>query len=197
MRMLPVVIVTLLTTFFSTAKAKDYPITAHEGTDYNMDAIAVETEINKELNEPVRIEFHRDQAFRGASVGKPWRVLSVAWQLESGGGAHCVVAVISGSKIARVDALAGERDSLPWSCDGEPALRITDIDGDNCPEVLALYQMRPPSGEVFQWPVVLRCNLNESKWEMDSEKTQYLRSTLNTSPIVSLRQMEKLLRTSP
>ncbi len=138
--------------------------------------------------------FRRRQAFRGVVAGKPWRFLSVGWQRNDGGEQHCVLAVLQGTHLITVDALAGEADALPWSCDGEPALRSVDLDGDGCPEVLALYPMRPPSGERFMWPVVLRCDATRVAWELDAVRTRRLRESLDKAPLKTLRQAQDLLR---
>lgn len=181
----------------TSARARDAAISKHEGSKYNVDAIAVETAIRKDVDAPLSVAFHHDQAFRGKILGKPWRVLSVAWHLENGGEEHCVLAVLSGDEEVHVDALAGELDAPPWSCDGEPTLRITDLDGDTCPEVIALYPMRPPSGEQFRWPIVLRCDAAKLKWDMDAERTRRLQKTLMTAPLDSVKQAEDILRKSP
>jgi hypothetical protein len=193
------------------------PVTPLSGRAYNATALALEARIQREVNAPLRVSFHRKQAFEGGPAAARWRVLSVAWQREDGGASHCVLAVMQGAEQGteqtngqnkqgqqgahdvHVDALAGERDEPPWSCDGEPALRIRDLDNDGCPEVIALYPMRPPSGERFTWPLVLRCDgaRADPTWALDTPRTQRLRSAVQARPIQTLRQAEALLRAAP
>jgi hypothetical protein len=181
----------------SAAIAKDTAVSRLSGSAYDTDAIAVETIVRKQFTEAMRFGFHRHQAFRSTILGKPWRVLSVSWQLARGGDSHCVLATLRGKNVVPIDAMAGEVDVPPWSCDGEPALQIIDLNGDFCPEVLALYPMRPPSGEQFLWPLVLRCDAKNVTWAFDPPRSQRLRAALQTAPLNSLQQAVKLLRFTP
>ncbi|RQP23054.1 hypothetical protein DZC73_18175 [Albitalea terrae] len=112
---------------------------------------------------PLRFEFHRRQAFVVKLGDVPVQVMSLSWWPQSGGDAHCALVVKSASATSQhadvpvIDALAGAADDPPWSCDGEPALRFTDVNDDGCTDLVALFPMRPPSGERFWQPVVLTC----------------------------------------
>jgi hypothetical protein len=111
---------------------------------------------------PLRFEFHRQQAFVVKLGDAPVQVMSLSWWPQPGGNAHCALVVkpalgASRGDLPIVDALAGATNDPPWSCDGEPALRFTDVNGDSCTDLVALFPMRPPSGERFWQPVVLAC----------------------------------------
>jgi hypothetical protein len=98
--------------------------------------------------------------------------------------------------VSSVDALAGEADTPPWSCEGEPALRVADLDGDGCPEVLAQYRLRPPSGDVFDWAVVLRCDPAATPaLAFDAERSARWRAALlGPAAPRTLRAAEALLK---
>ncbi len=168
------------------------------GRDYNAAALEAETRVRRQAPEtPMRVDFHRDQAFRGRVGSREWRLLSLAWQPNAGGPARCVLAASSGNKVrAVVDVLEGEGEpsALAWSCDGEPELRVVDLDGDRCPEFIALVPMRPPSGERFRWPIVLRCDGANVSWAFDADRSRRLRASLVQAPLDSVRQAEALLR---
>jgi hypothetical protein len=191
--------------FISAAASPAAPgaaISRYSGSAYNNDAISLETTVRRELNAAMSFTAHRRQAFRGEVTGTVWHVLSAVWQLDSGGEAHCILAAYGGSHwvgdyLVSVDALTGETDAPPWSCDGEPALKIVDLNGDGCPEVLALYPMRPPSGERFYWPLVLRCAAAPLRWDFDRARSQRLRAGLTSAPLPSLKQAEALLKSAP
>lgn len=112
---------------------------------------------------PLRFEFHKQQAFMVKLGNAPVQVMSLSWWPESGGDAHCALVVkparaaSSRGDLPIIDALAGASDDPPWSCDGQPALRFIDVNGDGCTDLVALFPMRPPSGERFWQPLVLTC----------------------------------------
>jgi hypothetical protein len=184
------------------AAAPSAAVARYTGSAYNIDAIALETTVRHEENAAMSFTAHRRQAFRGEVAGVAWHLLSAVWQLDKGGEAHCILAAYGGSHwasndIVSIDALNGETDPPLWSCDGEPALQIIDLDGDGCPEVLALYPMRPPSGERFLWPLVLQCAAAPLRWDFDRARSQRLRARLTATPLTSLRQAVRLLKSAP
>jgi len=138
--------------------------------EYGPVALRVDEQLRRDVDKPLKVDFHRRQAFR---LNSGALILSAAWWPESGGEAHCGLAAVIGERVQVVDALAGEADPPPWSCDGEPALRFTDLDADGCVDVIALYPMRPPSGERFAWPLVLRCE--GDGYALDAKRTLALR----------------------
>jgi hypothetical protein len=150
--------------------------------EYGPVALQLEAQLRRELNKPIRVDFHRQQAFR---LGSGWQVLSIGWWSEGGGEPHCALGAVLGDKVQHWDALAGEAEAPPWACDGEPVLRFTDLDADGCIDVLALYPLRPPSGERFLWPIVLRCAEGGSGYALDARRTAALRAG---SPPKSLAQ---------
>lgn len=179
------------------------------GAAYERLALATENRVREQVDAPLRMDFHRRQAWRIKGAGPvETQLVSVAWWKESGGEAHCVLALAPAApagaalQLTTVDALEGEADPPPWSCEGEPAVRIADLDADGCPEVLAQYTLRPPSGEVFPWGVVLRCEPAAAgagappRHVFDAARSARWREALIAArPIRSLREAEALLRT--
>ena len=166
-------------------------VTAHCGKEYDDDARIVEAAMRAPEKDMLNFDFHRDQAFRGSTAGKSWRVLSVGWwRGDNGGKTRCALVVLQEHSVKRVDVLRDQNATMPWSCEGEPALRITDLDGDSCPEIIALYPIRPPSGDVFDAPIVLRCDAKTVSWTLDETRTQRLE---NARSLKTLRQAERLL----
>lgn len=152
---------------------------------------------------PLRALFHRAQSFvvqPGAWGGPPWQLVSMEWAPESGGNSHCVLALFSAAREAPVlidpleDRATGDR--MPWSCDGEPALRFVDAPG--CARVLALHPMRPPSGERFLLPTVVGCVQGSSTPALDRAATMRLReAAVRGARIDSLAAMQRVLDSLP
>lgn len=166
------------------------------GTAYETTALATENAVREQVDAPLRMEFHRRQAFRIEPAGL--HVVSVAWWKEAGGDTHCVLGTRGRDGLQTFDALAGEADAPPWSCEGEPALRLTDLDRDGCPEVLAQYALRPPSGEVFTWGLVLACDKAGGRYRFDEARTARWRAALaGDGAPRTLRQAEALLKAGP
>jgi hypothetical protein len=146
----------------------------------------------------LRAQFHRAQSFAvraGAGGGPGWQVVSLAWSPESGGDARCVLALFSGGgPPVLVDPLDDRdaADRMPWSCEGEPALRFVDAPG--CPRVLALHPMRPPSGERFLLPTVVGCAEGSTTPALDRAATARLRdASTRGERIDSLAAMQRRL----
>jgi hypothetical protein len=153
------------------------PVARLAERDYGPLAVRLESKLRAQVDKPMLVEFHRRQAFRVIAGGDvPLQVLSIAWTPEAGGDTHCVLGAVQGTQVYAWDALSGETEAPPWSCDGEPALRFTDLDADGCADVVALYPMRPPSGERFLWPLVLRCAQGGAALEFDAERSRVLRT---------------------
>ena len=148
---------------------------------------------------PLRFEFHRQQAFAVPLNGTTLQLMSLAWWPEKGGEAHCALVFrparggASGHDVPFVDALAGAADAPPWACDGEPALRFTDVDGDGCTDVVALFPMRPPSGERFMQGLVLTCRKGNTL-ALDAERTRHLAERQSQGePFRNVQQAEQCL----
>lgn len=171
---------TLLAGLMTSAAAQTSRITER---DYGPVALRVETQLRREQDKPLQVDFHRRQAFRLASGAQ---LLSIAWWPEPAGEARCVLASVIGERVQTTDALAGEADPPPWSCDGEPALRFTDLDADGCVDAVALYPMRPPSGERFLWPLVLHCAADG--YALDEARTRTLRTGKTPSTLAQALQ---------
>ena len=106
--------------------------------DYGPLAVRAESALRRQIDAPLRTEFHRRQAFR---LGPDASVLSMAWLPEGGGEPHCTLAIVQVRTAQTFDALDGQADAPPWGCDGEPAIRLSDFDADGCVDVLALFPM--------------------------------------------------------
>jgi hypothetical protein len=154
------------------------------------DALAqrAEAQLRTELKPPLQVEWHRRQGFRLPGP-PPVEVASLMAWPESGR-AHCVLALDQGGRLQVLDALAEDREQ-PWSCDGEPALTLADVDGDGAGDLLVLYPYRPPSNEVFMLPLVLRWQA--AGFTLDAGRTRWLRER----PPADLRQMRQALRRYP
>jgi hypothetical protein len=142
--------------------------------EFNAVALRAETQVRRDLNQPMQVEFHRRQGFRWQGEGARTAALVSLWVMPQGGQPRCVLAIEGEGLLQTLDALAGDAQQ-PWSCDGEPALSLADVDGDGTPELLVLYPYRPPSNEVFQLPLVLRYQPAPARFELDAARTQWLR----------------------
>jgi hypothetical protein len=169
------------------------PLTGH---DYNVAALQAETQLHEHAEQAIRVDFYRKQAYRGQLGGRVWQALSLTWRPNDGSGpAHCVLAVGNVEKSHIFDVLeSAKEDHTAWSCDGEPTLRLVDLDNDLCPEVISLTPMRLPSGERILWPTVLHCSSSNLEWTIDSERTQQLKTSLDKRRQLSLHDAETLLR---
>lgn len=147
----------------------------------------------------LQFEFHRRQAFAVKLGNAQVQVMSLSWWPQAGGDAHCALVIRPGHEesarrdLPVVDALAGAADDPPWSCDGEPALRFTDLNADGCTDLVALFPMRPPSGERFWQPVVLTC-VNGNTLALDAALTKHLAAH---QPLRDLQQAVQQLRAAP
>ncbi|MFZ5544566.1 MAG: hypothetical protein ACOZJZ_13480 [Pseudomonadota bacterium] len=160
----------------------------------DLDALALRaaSQVRLDTKEALRMEFHRRQGFRwqGGPHGSADLVSLAAWP-PGGGAARCVLAVAQRGQLLTVDALAGD-SGQPWSCDGEPALGLADVDGDGSADVLALYPYRPPSNERFMLPLVLRYEPGQGRFVLDAARTAWLRAEGRLP--ADLRRMKQLLR---
>lgn len=155
--------------------------------EFNALAQRAEKQLREQMHQPLQVELHRRQGFQ--LQGPPMAIASLMALPESGP-AHCVLALEQAGPLQTLDALAEDREQ-PWSCEGEPALTLADVDGDGAGDLLVLYPYRPPSNEVFMLPLVLR--RQASGFTLDAGRTRWLRER----PPADLKQMRLALRRYP
>ncbi|MEY4561530.1 MAG: hypothetical protein RLZZ618_807 [Pseudomonadota bacterium] len=153
------------------------------------DALAAKAEakLRERVKEPMFIEFDRAQSFRFGPAADSTQLLSLSWTPRNGGGTHCVIHLARGKQLLAVDVLEPDLD-MPWTCDDPPAVKIVDVDGDGCLDVLAIYPFRPPSNERFPLPIVLTCTLDGKNHQLDVERTNWLRTPTGKHPTDTLAQ---------
>jgi len=147
-----------------------------------------EKQLRAQMHQPLEVELHRRQGFR--LQGPPPVAIASLMALPESGPAHCVLVLEQAGQLQTLDALAEDREQ-PWSCEGEPALTLADVDGDGAGDLLVLYPYRPPSNEVFMLPLVLR--RQAAGFTLDVERTRWLRER----PPADLKQMRQALRRYP
>jgi hypothetical protein len=166
------------------AAASLAPLTERE---FNAVALRAESQLRQQMKPPLRVEFHRRQGFRLQGAAPAAIVSLLAW--PDSGPAHCVLATEQAGQLQTLDALAEDGDQ-PWSCEGEPALTLADVDGDGEPDLLVLYPYRAPSNDRFMLPLVLRGHAGPLRFVLDAERTRWLRER----PPQDLKQMRQALR---
>jgi hypothetical protein len=136
-------------------------------------AIKAENGLRHRLDQPAKVEHFRKQSFRFGSGAKAASVVTFAWTPGSGGQTHCLLNIFHGDKLTAIDLLDPD-PGLPWSCDGEPVLKITHVDADGCLDVIAMAPFSPPSGERFMHAVVVTCGADGRSHALDRPRTAWL-----------------------
>lgn len=155
-------------------------------------ALRAETQWRHQVDQSMRVDFHRQQAFRwqGAGPSHAATIVSlVAW--PDSGAAHCALALEQNGQRHAFDALAADADQ-PWSCDDAPAITSVDVDGDRVPDLLVLYPYRAPSGERFMLPLVFVYQPAQGALVVDEARTAALRA--RRQPVTDLRSMKQALQ---
>jgi hypothetical protein len=163
--------------------------------EFNAAALRAESQLRLQMNQPLRVAFHRRQGFRWQGEGRRTATVVSLMALPEGGPARCVLAVERRGQLQVLDALATDAGQ-PWACDGEPALSLADVDGDGASDLLALYPFRPPSNEVFQLPLVLHHRPDKGDFELDSARTRWLRDS-GQLPATVQQMKQQLQRFQP
>ncbi|MED5619872.1 hypothetical protein [Ideonella sp. BN130291] len=182
----------LLASLCTTAQAASLSPLAER--EFNAVALRAESQVRHEMNQPLQVQFHRDQGFRWRGEGARSAAIVSLLVMPEGQPAHCVLAVEREGRLQTLDALATDAQQ-PWSCDGEPALTLADVDGDGAPDLLVLYPYRAPSNDTFQLPLVLRHRQDKGDFELEAERTRWLREGHRLP--ATLVQMKQALKAYP
>lgn len=180
------------------ARAAPPALVPLQPNEFDPIGLRAETQWRHQVNHAMQVEFHRAQAFRWQAAGPAHAVNVVSllgWAdgaaAASGADAHCALVLEQRGGAQAFDALATDGD-MPWSCEGEPAITSTDVDGDRIADLLVLYPYRAPSGDRFMLPLVFVYRPAQAALVLDEAETRRLRA--RKEPITDLRSMKQALR---
>ena len=134
------------------------------------------------------------QVFQVEKGDKRYQTLSLGYRSGDRRSIECVLAVVSGRQIHLFSADSVEPNIDSWHCDGAPALRFAEVNGDNADDLLAMFPFRPPSNEVFYLPLVFVFDISAGLFNYDNNRSRWLADWQENNVLLdSVIQMEKLL----
>src|SRR5690242_13514010 len=89
------------------ASAQAASLTPLAEREFNAVALRAETQVRRDMNQPLRVEFQRRQSFRWQGEGGRTAALVSLLVMPEGQPAHCVLSIDSGAQLHTLDALAG------------------------------------------------------------------------------------------